>query len=194
MQVIYDFDGVMFDTKECVRMMYEDIMWFSGICPTVGQIEYCMSHSMADNINYISGQDVWDTIKSLDYKKYYDVATPNEHILEALEKFKYLGIKVSICSNRVSGIAYILDKSHVTHLIDNVVTAKEYPSKPNPESLLSIIDGPAIFVGDSDTDGQTARNVGIPFVAYNNPNIEADYHINNHMQILSLTPIKECDI
>ena len=194
MQVIYDFDGVMFDTSYSVRRMYEDIIIHTGKRLTVGQIEYCMSHSMDDNINYISGQDVWNTIKSMDYKKYYNMAIPNKRILMALEELKCLGIKVSICSNRVSGIAYILDKFRMTHLIDNVVTTKEYPSKPNPESLLSIIDGPAIFVGDSDTDGQTARNVGIPFVAYNNPNIEADYHINNHMQILSLTPIKECGI
>lgn len=194
MQVIYDFDGVMFDTSYSVRRMYEDIMLIFGKYLTVGQMEYCMSHSMADNINCILGQDVWNIIKALDYKKYYDMAIPNKHISTALEELKWKGIKVSICSNRVSGIAYILDRCNLTHLIDNVATTKEYPSKPNPEGLLSLIDGPAIFVGDSDLDGQTARNAGIPFVAYNNPDIEADYHINNHIQIFSLTSIKECGI
>ncbi len=191
MQVIYDFDGVMFDTRESVRKMYQDILQQESL--TVEQLEHCMSHSMDDNIKHL-GKDAWNTIRSLDYKKYYDLAVPKLHMLTALEELNYMGIKVSICSNRVSGIAYILDRWGMTNLINNVVTTKECPSKPNPEGLLSLIDGPAIFVGDSDSDGQTAHNAGIPFVAYNNPVIEADYHINNHIQIFSLTPIKKCGI
>ncbi len=194
MQIIYDFDGVMFDTDGSVTAMYQDIAARCGKRLTVGQIEYCMSHSMADIISKMFDKRAWDVIKSLDYKKYYDLAVPKLYILSVLEELKHRGVKISICSNRVSGIAHILDKWGMSHLIDNVVTTKEYPSKPNPEGLLSLVDGTAVYVGDSDIDGHTARNAGIQFVAYNNPNIEADYHINNHMQTLHLTPIKECGI
>jgi len=194
MQIIYDFDGVMVDSCNSVSQMYQEIARQCGKTLTIDELNYCYEHSMNDNVQHIFKDDVWDIIKNLDYKHFYDMVMPENDIAVTLDTLKYMGIGISICSNRVSGIAYILDRYHMTHLIDNVVTTKEYPSKPNLESLLSIIDGPAIFVGDSDTDGQTARNAGIQFVAYNNPNIEADYHINNHIQIFSLTPIKECGI
>jgi HAD superfamily hydrolase (TIGR01549 family) len=194
MTIIYDFDGVMFDSETSVTLMYQDIAERCGKRLTVGQIDYCMSHSMADIISNMFDQGAWDVIKSLDYKKYYDLAIPKLYILTTLEELKRRGIGVSICSNRVSGIAYILDKWGMTHPIDNVVTSKDYQAKPNPQGLLSLIDGESFYVGDTDTDMQTARNADVPFIAYNNTNLSADYHISNHLQILDLTPIKEYGI
>jgi phosphoglycolate phosphatase-like HAD superfamily hydrolase len=101
-----------------------------------------------------------------------------------------MGIGISICSNRVSGIAYILDRFNLSRFINNVVTSKDYPSKPDPTGLLSLIDDTAIFVGDGEIDRKTSHNAGVPFIAYNNPNISADIHIKSHLQILSLTTIR----
>lgn len=191
MQIIYDFDGVLFDSYDSVRkMMYPDLARLCGKELTQDELNYCFEHGMADNIENIFGNDAWEFVKSLPYKEYYDHAIPMPFIKPTILFLKLKGINVSICSNRVSGIGYILDRHKMTRYFDNVVTSKEYQSKPNPEGLLSLIDGETWYVGDSETDSLTAHKANVGFIAYNNPDIEADYHISNHLQILSLTFIK----
>jgi len=194
MQVIYDFDGVMFDSYDSVRMMYQDLAKQMGRGLSFEELNYCYKHSMEDNVRHIFKEDVRDKIKCLDYKRYYISMAPMPDIVTVLKWFKEAGIKVGICSNRVSGIPFILDYYHLTEYIDNVVTSKDYPSKPDPSGLLSLIDDEAYYVGDGEIDSLTAHKANTPFIAYNNPNIQADYHISNHLQILHLTPIKEYGI
>ncbi len=190
MQIIYDFDGVMVDSYDSVRQMYQEIARQCGKTLTIDELNYCYEHSMEDNVQHIFQDDVWDIIKNLDYKHFYDMVMPENDIAVTLDTLKYMGMGISICSNRVSGIAYILDRFNLSRFIDNVVTSKDYPSKPDPTGLLSLIDDGAVFVGDGEIDRQTARNAGIPFIAYNNPNIPATIHIKSHLQILSLTMIR----
>lgn len=187
MQIIYDFDGVMVDSYDSVRQMYQEIARQCGKTPTIDELNYCYEHSMEDNVQHIFQEDVWDIIKNLDYKHFYDMVMPENDIKIVLDVLTSNGIRVSICSNRVSGIAYILDKFNLSRYIDNVVTSKDYPSKPDPTGLLSLIDDTAVFVGDGEIDMQAARNAGVPFIAYNNPHIPAVKHIKSHLQILSLT-------
>lgn len=195
MTIIYDFDGVMVDSYDSVRkLMYPDLARRCGITLTPPQLAYCYEHSMQDTVEHIFGDKTWTHIKALPYKEYFQQVLPMPDIVTTLKWLKEAGIRVCICSNRVSGLPFILDYFHMTEYIDNAVTSKDCPSKPNPEGLLSLVDGESYFVGDSETDRQTARNAGIPFIAYKNPDIEADYHINNHLEILHLTPIKEYGI
>jgi phosphoglycolate phosphatase-like HAD superfamily hydrolase len=169
--------------------MYGDIARKCGIELTQDDMDYCKEHSMNDNIIHIFKQDVWNIIKDLPYIDYFRKAKPMPNIITTLVMLKRYNIPVSICSNRISGIPIILDWWGMTHLFDNVVTSKEYPSKPDPKGLLSLIDGESCYIGDSDTDRQTSHNAGIPFIAYNNTRLRADYHIKNHSEILYLTPI-----
>lgn len=198
MQIIYDFDGVMFDSYDSVRKeMYPDLARRCGRTLTIEELNYCYEHGMADNVEHIFGDNAWDVIRSLPYERYYSHTQPMPDIVTVLKWFKGAGIKVSICSNRVSGIPFILDYYNLTEYIDNVVTSKDRPSKPDPTGLLSLIDDDdkeVIFIGDGEIDRQTACNAGVQFIAYNNPNIFADAHIKSHLQILHLTPIKEYGI
>lgn len=195
MTIIYDFDGVMFDSYESVRkLMYPDLANMMGKTLTERELNYCYEHGMTDNVNEIFGDIAWACIKSLPYKEYYRKVNIMPNLRITLEKLYNMGVEIKICTNRVSGVAYILDIYGLTKYIDNVVTSKEYPSKPNPDGILSLIEGESYFVGDSKTDHDTAINAGIPFIAYQNDSIPADYHISNHLQILSLTPIKEYGI
>lgn len=194
MQIIYDFDGVMFDSRESVELMYHSLSSRLDITLTREQLDYCYSHSMADNVRNIFGDKAWTAIKEIPYARYYRYANIMPGLRLTLEALHKAGIEISICSNRVSGIAYILDVYGLSTYISNVSTSKEYPAKPNPEGLLSLIDGESWFVGDSETDSRTATNADIGFISYNNKRIRADYHISNHLEILSLTPIKEYGI
>lgn len=193
MTIIYDFDGVLFDSRLSVRTMYEDIAAICGRTLSEKELDYCYEHSMADNVK-ILGDNAWEAIKALPYEEYYKKVIPSPHVYRALARLKELGIRLCICSNRVAGIPYILDHYGMTKYFSNAVTSKDVPAKPNPDGLLSLIEGETYFVGDSEIDLKTASNAGIKFISYNNDAIDADYHISNHLEILSLTPIKEYGI
>ena len=69
---------------------------------------------------------------------------------------------------------------------DMVVSAKDVSCpKPHPESFVRILEHfclspqEAIYIGDSRVDEQFAANAGVPFVAYRNPGLTADYHLDS---------------
>jgi phosphoglycolate phosphatase-like HAD superfamily hydrolase len=66
--------------------------------------------------------------------------------------------------------------------------------KPFPDPLFKILaqfkaaPRQSLFVGDSEVDENTARAAGVPFVAYCNPSLQADYHIDS---LKDLRPLLE---
>ena len=57
--------------------------------------------------------------------------------------------------------------------------------KPDPESFRLILNHfglkpeEAIYFGDSRVDEEFARNAGVPLVAYRNPELQADFHLDS---------------
>jgi phosphoglycolate phosphatase len=64
--------------------------------------------------------------------------------------------------------------------------------KPHPESLFRILDhlhlssDQGLYIGDSMVDAQTAAAAGVPFVAYKNNALEADYHVHHLLEVAEL--------
>ena len=83
-------------------------------------------------------------------------------------------------------MGYLLDRFDLTESFDLVVTSSdvEHP-KPHPEALLKILSafqiGPqeAIYIGDSLVDAQAAGAAAVPFVAFRNNMLNAQYHIQS---------------
>ena len=64
--------------------------------------------------------------------------------------------------------------------------------KPHPEALVKVVDHfsvspeEVIYVGDSRVDELAARDAGIPFVAYRNPDLTAEHHVRHLNQVAEL--------
>jgi phosphoglycolate phosphatase len=101
--------------------------------------------------------------------------------------------KTAVATNRTDTMARVLAENHIDHLFDLVVCALDvqFP-KPHPESLVKVVDHfsvspeEVIYVGDSMVDQMAARDAGIPFVAYGNPDLTADYHIRSLAEVADL--------
>ena len=72
---------------------------------------------------------------------------------------------------------------------DLIISAQDVAHpKPHPESFLKIFQhfsiGPAeaLYFGDSTVDQEFARNCGVKLVAFRNPQLEADYHLDSFAQ------------
>ena len=76
---------------------------------------------------------------------------------------------------------------------DKVVTALDVAhSKPHPEALHQIFDHfglgaeESIYIGDSLVDLEHSQAVGMRMIAFKNPALSADFHVNSFMEITRL--------
>ena len=105
-------------------------------------------------------------------KAYYsshlaDETVPYEGIPEMLKELKTNGYRIAVVSNKYDSAVQKLCGLFFSGLLDAAVGEKEdVPRKPDPtmvRTMLDFLDGDpfsTIYVGDSETDLETARNAG----------------------------------
>ena len=108
-----------------------------------------------------------------DFKEYYsknmrNKTVPYEGIMELLKTLKDNNMKVGVVSNKFDRAVKELCKDYFGDLIDIAVGEREgIAKKPAPDSVfeaLRILDSKkecVLYIGDSDTDMETAKNAGV---------------------------------
>jgi phosphoglycolate phosphatase len=111
------------------------------------------------------------------------------HVRETLIKLRPT-YATAIATNRGKSLPLVLRVLGLEGLFDLTVSSYEVSRpKPHPECLWKILGHfqaepqEALYVGDSQVDRLTAREAGVPFVAYKNPALEADYAIQDHLEL-----------
>ncbi len=203
--VIYDCDGVLFDSFEANTKLYNDL------CTKVGrdllkdeEMEYVHSHTVYESIHFIFGKGddlekkALEALKEVDLRDYIVFLKMEPNLFEALNRLKGEGILRAINTNRTTSMKHIMDRFNLWSIFDMVVTALDVKHpKPHPESIEKILrnfnlkKGEVVFIGDSEIDQQTARSSGVPFIAYKNGAIEADYHLDNHLEVLKFLHLSD---
>jgi phosphoglycolate phosphatase len=96
---------------------------------------------------------------------------PYPGVEEALDALAAEGVALALCTNKVEHLTHaLIDALGWQGRFASVIGGDSLPTrKPNPAMLHEAISraggGPALFVGDSITDADTARAAGVPFVA-----------------------------
>ena len=95
-------------------------------------------------------------------------------------------IKTAIATNRTDTVNELLAEFDLAGLFDLVVSSSDVSQpKPHPDSLLKILKhfgvqpDEAIYVGDSNVDEMAAQSAGVQLIAFRNPALSSDYHINS---------------
>jgi len=200
--VIYDCDGVLFDSFEANTKLYNDLCALVGRGPLrKEEMEYVHIHTVFEAIHFIFGKE--DDLekkalemlreKQVDLRNYIDYLKMEPHLFQILEKLKEKGILRVINTNRTTSMEHIMDRFNLRPYFEMVVTALDVKNpKPHPESIEKIIEAfqlkkeEAVFIGDSEVDKQTAESSGVRFVAYKNREIANDLFIEDHLELLNL--------
>jgi HAD superfamily hydrolase (TIGR01509 family) len=197
--VIYDCDGVLFDSIEANMRLYNDLCSAVGRTPLKEEeIKYVHSHTVYEALHFIFGQEnglekrASESLKQIDWREYIVYLKMEPYLLQILNLLKATGILRAINTNRTTSMKHIMERFHLWPFFDMVVTALDVKNpKPHPESIEKIIQKfnlnkeEAVFIGDSEVDQQTAKSSGIKFIAYKNREISNDAFIESHLGLLN---------
>lgn len=198
--VIYDCDGVLFDSFEANLNFYVQVMEHFGMPPLDRNDRETMrvlhTYSNRDVLAYLFRGDprlaeVRQFSASLDYRKLFPLMLMEDGLRETLDALKGR-VELAVCTNRASSMDLLLESFGLGGYFSCVMTAARVTNpKPHPEPLLKVLEHyglkphQALFVGDSEVDRQAAQGAGVPFIAYRG-DMPALARIDRHLDLLSL--------
>jgi len=187
----FDCDGVLFDSREANIVFYNDILERFGFPPMApGAVDYVHSHTYLESLEYLfRGSQVLEMVldfcRTIDYQRFIPMMVEAPHLREFL-RFLRPRFYTALATNRTTTTQAVLHYHSLADQFDMVVSAQDVTRpKPHPESLWRILEhfnlqpAEVIYIGDSKVDEEFARNAGIPLVAYRNPRLQADFHLDS---------------
>lgn len=197
--VIFDCDGVMFDSKDANRQYYNHILETLGHPPmSEEEVDYVHIHNVMESVRYILRHYPEDIPRAeeyradLDYQPYLQYMRIEPDLIEFLE-FLQPNYQRAISTSRTTTMKTILDIFGLKSYFGMVMTAFDVANpKPHPEALLTILDhyqvraDEAIYIGDSIIDREHSAGAGMRLIAFKNPELRAEYHVSSFMEIARL--------
>lgn len=199
--VVFDCDGVLFDTEAANRAYYNQILnHFGKPAMTAEQFAYAHQHTLQEALAHLFGDAesiaaVQAYRQKMDYSRFLKLLKIEPHLLPLLSKIRPR-LKTAIATNRSDTMSRLLAEFDLSDHFDLVVTAFDIPRpKPHPDGLLKILSHfnilphQALYVGDSQVDAEAAAAAQIPFVAYRNKKLPAPFHIENLKDLEALLEV-----
>ena len=196
--VIFDCDGVMFDSRQANINFYNSVLHHFGLPPMCkDDVPYIHMHTADESIQHLFEgtpylEAAMDYRLKIDYTPFLKDMVMEPGLKELLDFLKS-GFRLAVATNRSNTIQKVLRWSGLDAYFDIVVSSLDVKNpKPHPDSLLKILDffgiksDEALYVGDSLVDYQTARAAAVPFVAYRNASLAAAHHLDHLMELTDL--------
>lgn len=193
--VIFDCDGVLFDSRDVNRHYYNHIRSALGLAPmNREEEEYAFMHTVdASLARIIPAELMPQAIKvqgHMTYNDFIDRMVPEPGLLALLDRLESQGVRMAINTNRKNSMELVLERFELSRFFEPVMTAaKVARPKPDPEGLLYIVRAWGLpvdclaYLGDSAVDQETTMRAGVPFWAYRNPNLTAQLQVDSFHEL-----------
>ena len=193
--LIFDCDGVMFDSKQANVHFYTHIASHFGL-PALKEedVEFVHMHTADESVKYLFRQsphleDALAYRLRMDYTPFiYDLVI-EPGLKDLLAELKP-SVGLAVATNRSNTIGKVMQHFGLSEYFDIVVSSLDVKNpKPHPECLLKIMDflgvspSRTVYVGDSLVDEETASAAAVPFIGYKNRQLRADYHVDRMDEI-----------
>lgn len=178
--IIFDMDGTLLNTLDDLRDSVNEVLVMRGYAPrSLEEVKRFVGNGVRNLIRLSIPETCSEEEVSLCMAQFKDLygnnmqnkTRPYNGIMELLLDLNRFNYKLGIVSNKYDPAVKTLSRTYFGNLIP--VSIGESPSikrKPAPDSILLAIEqlnsdlAKTIYVGDSDTDVQTAKNAGIPCI------------------------------
>lgn len=194
--LIFDCDGVLFDTEDANYAYYNHILaHFGRQQMTREQFEFVHAHTIDQALNFLFDGDqeiiaqAYRFRETIEYRDFLKFLTIEPDLVNLLNRIRPR-LKTAIATNRTDTMHRLLEEFGLVNMFDMVVTSLDVTRpKPHPEPLQKILAQldigvqSALYVGDTEVDAQAASAASMPFAAYRNPGLNATYHINSLQEL-----------
>jgi len=179
--VVFDFDYTLADFSRGVVLCVNHALKRLGLPPVDGErIKRTIGLPLEETFRQLTGRE--GPNQEREFVRLYvqradEIVAGLTFLLpfvpETLRALKKLGLSLGILSNKFRRrIEVIMKRENLLDCFDVIVGSEDMVHyKPDPESLLLAIGqlgsspSSCLYVGDSVTDGETAKRAGVPFVA-----------------------------
>jgi len=202
--IIFDCDGVMFDSRRANQEYYNQLLTHFNHPPMdEKELEYVHMHNAPDSVRHIFRHypehdfaHIESYRKELGYDRFLTFMHLEEDLIEFLETVSP-EYHLAISTNRGNTMMPLLQLFELEKFFTKVVTSETAGRpKPAPDGLLEILGyfncapQESIFIGDSIIDRQHSASCNVELIAFKNPSLDAEYHVSSFMEILSLPPFQ----
>ncbi len=197
--VIFDCDGVMFDSLDANRHYYNHILaHFGHPGMSAEELGYVHVHHVMDSIRHIFRNYPGDYPAAVAYRQGLDYTPYLQYMRMEPDLPEFLSFlrpryKTAISTNRADTMAKVLALFDLRDSFEKVVTVLDVAQpKPHPEALCQILDyfscraEEAIYIGDSLVDREHTAAVGMRLIAFKSPTLSAEFWVDSFMAITKL--------
>lgn len=194
--VIFDCDGVMFDTREVNRIYYNRILNHFGIPDmTDEQLEKAHMDTAKNAIrDLLNGQhdleEVYKYAATLSYNDLVPHMIMEPDLINLLHGLKEKGFITAIATNRTTTMPLVIRHHGLEGLFDLVVTTRDVENpKPAPDQLFKILEhfnlesDEAIYIGDSKFDQLASDSAEISFFSFRNSSLKSVKNLRSLSEI-----------
>ena len=199
--VVFDCDGVMFDSREANRAYYTHLRERFGRPPlTEAELAFVHTHSAPESVPFLFRAWPEDLPRVDAYRAEADYGPFLRRMAMEPDLLEFLAavrppLFTAISTSRTTTMPAVLDAFGLRPHFDLVVTALDVPRpKPHPDALWKILAhfglraDEGIFIGDSEVDAGHAAAVGMPLIAFRSPDLAAAHHVASFREALRLPP------
>ena len=192
--VIFDCDGVMFDSREANEAYYNHILAHFGKPPIDSKAsDYVHMHTADESVAHLFRDDsrleeALTFRSQITYMPFIRMMRMEPYLTAFLDYLRPT-YKTAISTNRSDTMNHGLLEHSLEGYFDLVVSSLDVKQpKPHPESLLKILrhfglaPHESIYIGDSEIDALAARQAGIPLIAYKNGNLSSAVYSVEHFK------------
>ena len=196
--IIFDCDGVMFDSRKANVNFYNHILFHFGLLPLTNEdVEFVHMHTVVESLNHIFRGSPYvakaqEYRLKLDYIPFIKDMVMEPGLKEVLDILKP-DYGLAVATNRSNTIGKVLELNGLSPYFDIVVSSLDVENpKPHPEPVFKILNffriepQECLYVGDSEVDFTVCQASGVPFIAYRNKSLKADFYIDNLLDILKI--------
>jgi HAD superfamily hydrolase (TIGR01509 family) len=193
--VIFDCDGVMFDSRKANEAYYNDILYhFGKEQMNDEQCQYVHMNTAIQSVAHLfkdddQAQEAEAFRKQMSYFPYITKMQMEPYLKRFLAYLKPR-FKTAIATNRSDTMGRVLEEHGLAGYFDLVVSSLDVKHpKPAPDALFKILEHfgvsaqETVYIGDSKIDEQTAKAAKVPFIAYKNRGLAAARHIEHFKEI-----------
>ena len=195
--VIFDCDGVMFESRQANLSYYNRILEEFSYSPVSAEqkelAQMCHTASspvvLATLLREVDLASALDFAATLDYREFIPHMEPELNLYDLLESLsgKY---PLAIATNRGKSILSILDHFDLQGFFSVVVTSHDVERpKPAPDMLLLATEKlnrkaeNCLFIGDSELDKLAAAEANMQFAGYGG-GVSGIISLSNHLELL----------